>query len=111
MLNETMLNTITQALAIARENAEFDDDKDFEANLTYADNFIKALKDGDTIASLWSLEDVFSLMFPEEDGTRGHTDEEIAKARRVLKAAEDNHDATIGINWDTLQYHLDEDEG
>lgn len=46
---ETMLNTITQALAIARENAEFDDDKDFEANLTYADNFIKALKDGNTI--------------------------------------------------------------
>jgi hypothetical protein len=47
------------------------------------------------IASIWSVEDVQSIR-PDL------TDEQ---ALAVLKAAEDGHDATIGINWDVLECH------
>lgn len=65
-------------------------------------------EDENEIKIVWSVEDVFSLMFPDEDGTRGHTDEELDIARKVLDLAKDNHDATVGINWDVLQMWLDE---
>jgi hypothetical protein len=65
-----------------------------------------ALMDGDTIGSGWSVEDVFSLMFPDEDGTRGHTEAELKTARRVLSLVDSEHDANAGINWETLGYWL-----
>ena len=46
----------------------------------------------DEIAITWSYEDVQS-----EDPTL--TDDE---ARQVLQLMKDGHDATIGINWDTI---------
>jgi hypothetical protein len=49
------------------------------------------------IAAGWSIEDVQEIR-PDL------TDEQ---ARKVLQAVERNHDATIGINWDVLQYHAD----
>lgn len=30
-----------------------------------------------------------------------------AQCREVLEAAHDNHDATIGVNWDVLAYHAE----
>jgi hypothetical protein len=68
---------------------------------------LDAFIDGDTISSNWSIDDVFCLMFPEDDGSRGHTEAERAIARDVLDAAERNHDATVGINWEVLECHLD----
>lgn len=52
----------------------------------------------DEISIVWSIEDVKSL----DDSL---TDDE---CREILQAAVNNHDATIGINWDVLQYHIDE---
>jgi hypothetical protein len=51
-----------------------------------------------TISIVWSIDDVQSL-------DSRLTDDE---AYQVLKMAESNHDATIGMNWDVLQYHIDE---
>jgi hypothetical protein len=50
------------------------------------------------IAAGWSIEDVQEIR-PDL------TDEQ---AWEVLQAVERNHDATIGINWDVLDYHADE---
>lgn len=63
--------------------------------------------DKDSIQITWRIEDVFSLLFPDEDGTRGHTKEEVTIAREVLQLTKEYHDATVGINWDVLQAWLD----
>jgi hypothetical protein len=47
------------------------------------------------IASIWCIEDVQSVR-------PGLTDDQ---AWEVLQAARRNHDATIGINWDVLEFH------
>lgn len=52
----------------------------------------------DTIEISWHIDDVKSIA---ED----LTDEE---CRQVLEAVKNNHDATIGVNWDTLKYWADE---
>jgi len=51
----------------------------------------------DEISITWSYEDVQS-----EDPTL--TDDE---ARQVLQLMKDGHDATIGINWDTINAWID----
>lgn len=52
----------------------------------------------DEIHISWHIEDVKSIA---ED----LTDDE---CREVLQAAKRGHDATIGINWDVLEFHADE---
>jgi hypothetical protein len=76
---------------------------DMLADTEQALALVDALLAGDTIASLWSVEDVQGL---RDDGTV-----DIDTARRVLKLAESEHDASIGINWETLGYWLDYVEG
>ena len=49
------------------------------------------------IAIIWSIEDVHSVR-PDL------TDEQ---AFDVLQAVERRHDATIGVNWDTLSHHAE----
>lgn len=49
----------------------------------------------DEIAIIWSAEDVLSIrpdLTPDQ-------------ALEVLDIAHDNHDASVGINWDVLGYH------
>lgn len=104
MLNEDELKIAQRALDYLMANADLESSEVRAAKRAY--HKLDALIDGDEICSGWCIEDVFSLMFPDEDGICGHTDEEIAIAREVLKAAEADEDATIGINWDVLQYHL-----
>jgi hypothetical protein len=50
------------------------------------------------IASIWHSEDVQSVRPDLSDG----------QAWQVLQAAKDNHDATMGINWDVLEFHADD---
>lgn len=105
MINESLLNILQAALKEYEYSGKLETEE--ITNFERARGFIQSLQDGNTIASIWSVEDVFSLMFPEDDGTRGHTNDELETARAVLRSADENHDATIGINWDTLQFHLD----
>jgi hypothetical protein len=101
---------------------------------------VQAIADGDTIASLWSVEDVDSLepdceveqisKDGEDDGLTWYhcyTHEmdtlmdnmceecpapiTTEQARAVLAAAAVNHDAEQGINWDVLRAHLEDVRG
>ena len=50
-----------------------------------------------TIASMWGIEDVQSLRESLTDG----------QALEVLGAVKHNHDASIGINWEVIEWHID----
>lgn len=76
---------------------------------------MRNIASGDTIASLWSIEDVqeaANLQYGYEDDGQDIPSHPITDqvARDVLEASERNHDATQGINWDTLAYWIDEVE-
>jgi len=62
---------------------------------------------GDEVSITWCIEDVKQRI--EE---RNEAGEEIEmsddECRTVLRALERKHDATIGINWDTIDYWIDE---
>lgn len=109
--------------------------------LADARNALKAIAEGDTIASLWSIDDVQSLRPDcdvsqlskdgEDDGltwfhcdthNEDTLDENVCEeapdtlisdetARRVLEMADNEHDAEVGINWETLRVWLDYVEG
>jgi hypothetical protein len=98
---------------------------------------VNSMLKGDTIASLWSIEDVQSLRSEcdieqisadgEDDGltwfhcdthdmdtldeysceNEGESTIDDDTARKALACAERNHDAEQGINWDTLRYALE----
>ncbi len=50
-----------------------------------------------SIFSQWTIEDVLSL------------DDELTEEQcmEVLNAVKENHDAEVGINWDSIQYQID----
>jgi hypothetical protein len=52
----------------------------------------------DTIEISWHIDDVKELRPDLSD----------AQARVVLEHARDQHDASIGINWDVLTFHADD---
>lgn len=90
-------------------------------------HFVDSMLRGDTIASVWGTDDVQSLSNMcdiqngycekhgedvDEQGNCPDADPEATaitdeEAREVLSLADSEHDATIGINWDVLQCHLD----
>ena len=49
-----------------------------------------------TISLIWGIEDVLSL---DDSLTED-------QAREVLQAVKYNHDASIGVNWDTIQHFI-----
>ncbi len=104
MLNEGTLKITARALDYLLANVDLS--KLQRQNAETAAGYIDDLINGDMIASYWTIDDVKSLQGDEDDFTEEEriTDEE---ARQVLKAADHYHDATIGINWEVLQAHLD----
>lgn len=58
------------------------------------------MKDDKTgkISIVWCIEDVQSV--------RAHLDDD--QAMDVLEMVLNNHDASIGVSWDTLEYYADE---
>ena len=62
----------------------------------------KAVADGTTIESPWSVEDVYGLA---EDSGYPITEDD---AKSVLSSVKKNFDANIGVNWEVLQYYLDD---
>ena len=64
------------------------------------------IENGETIAIIWCIEDVYTQA--EDDGIDDLTHEE---AMSVLDRLYRKHDATIGINWDTLSYWIEEVRG
>lgn len=63
-----------------------------------AESFLKSEENRkDRIDSSWWIDDVKSL-------DESLTDEQ---CREILQAVNNNHDATVGINWDVLQAEID----
>ena len=59
---------------------------------------LDAIERGDSIAILWSIYDVLSVS-EDEEGNETITKEE---AREILESVFYDHDASLGITWDTL---------
>ena len=55
-----------------------------------------------TISIKWSTEDVLA----QADNLDLELTEE--QADEILESLEDNHDATIGINWDVISYYIED---
>ena len=74
---------------------------DFDAALCRASGHYKAELDEelpDTISIEWSTDDVQEIR-PDLTGDQ---------CRQVLAAVKDRHDATVGVNWDTLSIIADD---
>jgi hypothetical protein len=68
------------------------------AKLPYA---IQDFDDDTTVGIFWAIEDI---IYTAEE--MGYTLNE-KQAKEVLEEAKHRHDASIGINWDVLQVHID----
>jgi hypothetical protein len=111
MLNQNTLQAMAEALEMRGGLAELTPEQRYQNE--YAAKLVQQLIDGDTIASLWTVEDVYSLTYDDDfmfEAGKEPSDISLADARRTLKAAEEDHDATIGINWDVLRFHLENKE-
>lgn len=106
MFNEDTLKVTLGALeflrAFHRDKAPFMTDYNHEqvARLDRAIKDVQRLIKGDDIAIFWSIDDVLSLGEDNEGNqTTKISDQE---ARATLADVKNNHDASIGVNWDTL---------
>lgn len=105
MLDKSLAEYIAGQLRVRRQAFENDKRPDVLEKLDKAINVMDALGRGDAIASLWWIDDVYSLTEDWEGNTTVKITQ--AEARAVLANAEHNHNAEIGINWDVLREHLD----
>ena len=63
----------------------------------------------DVIAyNLWSVDDVLHVSNRDYHYYHDYPEVTRAQAEEVLRRMERRKDATIGLNWDVLYYHLDE---
>lgn len=115
MLNKDTAKFIAGHLRARKTILEATATDDMLVRLNNAIATMDEIADGNTIESGWSVEDVLGLT--DDEGyefayVNGEivppSDITVDQARRVLERAENNHDATIGINWEVLEYHLDE---
>ena len=53
------------------------------------------------IAIIWDIDDIFCRAKEKHIGITKQ------QALEILHKMKHNHDATIGINWDVIDYHLD----
>lgn len=115
MINQDMAQFIGSHLRARRAVLELGFQAEILEKLNRAIKLMDDIARGDTIESGWSVEDVFSLTADEDyefnydaDGKPiAPSDITADEARNVLKLADSEHDASIGINWEVLEYHLD----
>ena len=58
-----------------------------------------------TLTIEWSTEDIIS----QAHHSMG-VDLDIDQASEILEEVIDDHDASVGINWDVIEYHISESE-
>jgi len=63
-------------------------------------------KEVDSIDIVWSVDDVFNVMYDYEEKDE-YSEDDYELARAVLQYVKNHHDATIGVNWETLEYAID----
>lgn len=86
-----------QAIEILKEGLT---DKDPKKAIKKA---LEILEDEDRIFISWCVDDI--LMRSEELEVKPKVSKK--KAREILKEMEKNHDATLGITWDTIDCYFD----
>jgi len=57
-----------------------------------------------SICIIWCIDDIKCAMTNRENPIEISDDE----CMDILTEIESNHDASLGISWDTIDYHLDE---
>ena len=57
-----------------------------------------------TLTIEWSTEDIISQAFDMGVGL------DIDQASEILEEVIDDHDASVGINWDVIEYHISDSE-
>lgn len=66
------------------------------------DDYNELVKRGEAIQIVWLLDDVFHQA--REDGV----ELTVRQAKEVLQMLDREHDATVGVNWDTISYWIQE---
>lgn len=91
-------------------------DQDIAGGVAYAvlPEEIEAIRDAcnayledkqvDSVDITWCVDDVFTLMYDEEQ--ESYTEEDYEIARAVLQYAKNHHDANVGVNWESLEWAL-----
>ena len=74
----------------------------YDYNRRHIEEYLDQIGKGNVIASIWMLDDVA--------GRAEEMDIEITddQCRDVLSCLDRKHDACIGINWDVIDYWIDE---
>lgn len=99
---------ITQSLLLVYKHAEKPSDKNWAKDqilemAQLADKHVEHTKKMfKSINIIWSVEDVIERAKQENINLTE------TQALEILEDAKDNHDATIGINWDVLDYHIED---
>lgn len=106
MLNEDTLKITLESLeflrSFHRDKMPFMTERNHEqvARLDRAIKEVERLIKGHSVAIIWDIEDVISLGEDNEGNqTTKISDQE---ARDTLANVKNNHDASFGVNWDTL---------
>lgn len=69
-----------------------------------SDETVSRIRSGDAIALVWSVGDVLDVTTDESDLDTLS----VEQAREVLAHVLNNHDASIGVSWDTIMEAADE---
>lgn len=117
MFREDNLKAIVQALDLAIENVqknypeEVEQLEKYKSARLYTNEYI----DGNAIADVWVIDDIVERLRAEEEppenatdeeydkwADRPFTDDEIGIAKKTLKFLNDHSDASVGVNWDSI---------
>jgi len=74
----------------------------YDSTRKHTEDYLDQIGKGNVIASIWMIDDV---RCQAEDRDIEITDDQ---CRDVLSCLDGNHDASIGINWDVIDYWIDE---
>lgn len=103
MLDDTTVNAIIAALEM-RQRAELPERGKQAIDRALAQ--MKSIQRGDEIIICWGIDDIKSLGEDYEGNTTIEITDTVARA--ALAKAKEYHDASVGINWEVLQIHLDD---
>lgn len=112
MINEQVLDVLHCALLRYKNTGGVDNRTEHAIAFDRALGLVDALRAGDVIASMWWIDDVFSIMYKDGeedwDSEAGWepTSEEVSIARDTLRLVEKSHNAEIGINWEVIREAL-----
>lgn len=104
MLNEDELKITQQALDTYLVENHHDMTESERTAAKRAYNKLDAFIDGDSIAIIWTIEDVKDLSTDDDGQPDGTISDQ--EARDTLRLADSEHEADCGINWGILEEYL-----